>query len=227
MEAKTLFLRTVLIYVVIYAVFRLMGKREIGKLSVFDLVISIMITEMAVIAIENLKEPLWRGILPIAVLVGLQVGTAFFSLKSRTLREWFDGKPSLLIKNGKLDREEMKRQRYSLDDLLMQLREAKVINVSDVEFAILEPTGRLSVTTRDEFQKDGGSQQPNQKSPIRYAGLPIPVIMDGKVQDKNLEMIGQTRFWLKNELQAHGVQDVKEVFLCTVNHKGELCVHKK
>lgn len=227
MEAKTLFLRTVLIYVVIYAVFRLMGKREIGKLSVFDLVISIMITEMAVIAVENLKEPLWRGILPIAVLVGMQMGTAFFSLKSRTLREWFDGKPSMLIKNGKLDREEMKRQRYSLDDLLMQLREAKVINVSDVEFAILEPTGRLSVTTRDEFQKDGGSQQPKQKSPIRYAGLPIPVIMDGKVQDKNLEMIGQTRFWLKNELQAHGVHDVKEVFLCTVNHKGELCVHKK
>lgn len=229
MEAATLLLRTILIYFVIYLVIRMMGKREIGKLSVFDLVISIMIAEMAVFVLEDIKKPIWEGVAPILVLAAAQVLIAFATLKSRRLRQLFDGKPSLLIDRGKLNREEMKKERYSLDDLLLQLRENKVMNVADVEFAILEPTGKLSIKTKDQqSQKDQQRQQgkTNVKG-FRYEGLPVPLIMDGKVQDEGLEKIGQNRFWLKKELLARGVLDMKNVFLCTIDHRGQLFINMK
>ena len=246
MEAGTIFIRTLMIYFLIYIVIRLMGKREIGKLSVFDLVISIMITELAVIVVEDTKKPFWHGVLPITVLAGTQMGLAYLTLKSRFIREWFDGKPSVLIENGKLNREEMRRQRYSLDDLMMQLRESKVNDVSKVEFAILEPTGKLSVTTHEEFYGERASEtghkdrddrasgtvnakgrQPKQKPKVRYVGLPVPLIMDGKVLDDNLQTIGQNRFWLKKELRKHGYKDLADIFYVSVNHEGKLFIDAK
>jgi len=227
MEAVSIVTRTVLIYFVIYLVIRVMGKREIGKLSVFDLVISIMITELAVIAIDDAERALWEGILPMAVLALLQILIAYVTLKSRWLRALFEGNPSYVVSHGKLNREEMRKQRYSLDDLMMQLRENKVTDVADVEFAILEPTGKLTVTTKnpedEKRKKQGGAQAPA----FRYEGLPVPLIMDGRVQDENLEKIGQTRFWLKRELQQRGIKDAKDVFLCTIDHRGKLFIDKK
>ncbi|HZG57259.1 DUF421 domain-containing protein [Paenibacillus sp.] len=228
MEAATIFSRTVLIYFIIYLVIRVMGKREIGKLSVFDLVISIMITEMAVIVVENPSRPIWEGVLPMAVLAVTQILIAYITLKSRKLRLLFEGKPSPLISNGKLDREEMRKQRYSLDDLMLQLREKNVSNVADVEFAVLEPTGRLTLMTKDEYAlKSKADPSVKVKPTFRYEGLPVPLIMDGKVQNDGLEKIGQTRFWLKRELESRGVKDVKDVFLCTIDHRGRLFIDKK
>ena len=227
MEALTIFSRTVLIYFVIYLAIRIMGKREIGKLSVFDLVISIMITELAVIVVEEPRRPLWEGIGPMLLLAGLQIAIAFITLKSRRLRLLFEGKPSPLISNGKLDREEMRKQRYSLDDLMLQLREKNVTNVADVEFAVLEPTGRLTLMTKDEYALTK-KVDPNVKKPpeFRFEGLPVPLIMDGKVQKDGLEKIGQTRFWLKRELENRGVKDWKDVFLCTIDHRGRLFIDR-
>ncbi|MCI3923655.1 DUF421 domain-containing protein [Paenibacillus sp. TRM 82003] len=226
MEAAHIIWRTVLIYFVIYLVIRLMGKREIGKLSVFDLVISIMITELAVIVVEDSDRAIWEGVLPIAVLAIMQVGIAYLTLKSRKLRLLFDGKPSYVIQHGKLNPKEMSKQRYSLDDLMLQLRENKITNVADVEFAMLEPTGKLTVTKKSDFQS-GGEPKGSGKEAFRYEGLPIPLVMDGKVQEDNLERVGQTRFWLKRELASHGVKDVKDVFLCTIDHRGKLFIDKK
>lgn len=229
MEAASLALRTVLIYVVMYLIIRLMGKREIGKLSVFDLVISIMIAEIAAIMIEDRERPLWEGLLPMGVLAATQILLALISLKSRTLRVLFDGKPSYLIENGKLNIKEMKKQRYTLDDLMLQLRENKVMNVADVEFALLESTGKLTVTTKEEFNKakQTDSQTMGEKVNVRYEGLPIPLVMDGKVQEENLQKIGQNRFWLHRELQKRGVKSVKDVFLCTLDHRGRLYIDRK
>lgn len=259
MEQAAAFLwRTVLIYFVTYLVIRLMGKREIGKLSVFDLVISIMITEMAVFVVEEPDRPLWHAVLPMVVLAGTQIGIAYLQLKSRRFRLLFEGKPSPLIEGGKLNREEMGKQRYSLDDLLLQLREKNVTNVADVEFAVLEPTGRLTLVKKEETAKEGGekaqggaanrpddaqaSRVPNRKDgesrggmssseggkpSIRFEGLPVPLVMDGKVQEAGLRKIGQNRFWLQRELRARGVKDVKDVFLCTIDHRGRLFVDVK
>ncbi|GIQ70135.1 DUF421 domain-containing protein [Xylanibacillus composti] len=221
MEWSAILFRTVLIYFVLFLVLRLMGKREIGKLSVFDLVISITIAEMAAIVVENPNNEMVKGLLPIATLVSIQIIISWITLKSRKLRLLFDGRPSYLIRNGKLDRQEMRKQRYNLDDLMLQLRERNVTNVADVEFAILETSGKLNVVQKSEFPKTGSA---NGK--IRYEGLPVPLIMDGKVRDDNLEAIGKTRFWLKNELQRYEVRDFKDVFLCTIDHKGKLFVNK-
>lgn len=231
MELWTIFLRTVLIYFVVFVVMRLMGKREIGKLSVFDLVISIMIAEIAAFVIDEPDMPLSEGILPIATLMIIQIIIAFLSLKSRTIRIWFDGKPSYLIENGKLNQTEMRKQRYTLDDLIMQLRDRQIRNVSDVEFAVLETSGKLSVMEKEKETPDPPSKSETSESAeaprFRYEALPLPLIMDGKVQDDNLDKIGKTRFWLKNELQSYNVHDFKQVFFCTIDHRGRLFVDKK
>jgi uncharacterized membrane protein YcaP (DUF421 family) len=268
MELLTLFGRTVLIYFVVFGVIRIMGKREIGKLSVFDFVISIMIAEMAVFIIDDPEMPVLHGLLPMLTLVLIQILTAFVSLKNRKIRLLFDGTPSYLIENGKLNQEEMRKQRYTLDDLMMQLREKNIADIGKVEFAVLETSGKLSVIekedktdvqpedrsqTADSSQKEekslngndsskgGGHSQKEdagqrkikgtesgKESPrIRYEGLPLPLIMDGKVQDDNLEKIGKTRFWLKNELQAYHIKDFKDVFFCTIDHRGRFFIDLK
>lgn len=239
--------RTLLMYFIVYLVMRLMGKREIGKLSIFDLVISIMIAEIAVFSLEDIKSPLYEGLVPLGVLVILQIGMSYFSLKSRRLRLLFDGRPSVLYSNGQLYKDEMVKQRYNLDDLLLQLREQNIESLDEVEYVILETTGKLTVISKDDediaaeqgtmkqdlSQKEliHNEQQVNKVHPapqiggkFRYEGLPIPLIMDGKVLDRNLERMDMNRFWLKNQIQAKGHKDFKDVFLCTVNHKGQVYI---
>ncbi|NQX69513.1 DUF421 domain-containing protein [Paenibacillus alba] len=225
MEILTIFLRTVLVYFVVFLMLRLMGKREIGKLSLFDLVISIMIAEIAVFVVEDSSKPLLDGLIPMGTLVLIQIFIAFIALKSRTLRLMFDGKPSVIISKGTIDREEMKKHRYNLDDLMLQLRQNKIMNVADVEFAVLEPSGKLSVV--EKAVKESSADVETPKGVIRYEGLPLALIMDSKVQDDNLEKIGKTRFWLKNQLQLNGVRDFKEVFYCSIDHRGRIFLDRK
>ncbi|WP_068505621.1 DUF421 domain-containing protein [Paenibacillus kribbensis] len=239
--------RTLLMYFIVYLVMRLMGKREIGKLSVFDLVISIMIAEIAVFSLEDIKRPLYEGLIPLGVLLILQIGISYFSLKSRRLRLLFDGRPSVLYSNGQLNKDEMAKQRYNLDDLLLQLREQNFESLDEVECVILETTGKLTVVAKDDKDEyaelDKMRQDLSQRNltnieqkvekvhptpqiggKFRYEGLPVPLIMDGKVLDRNLERMDMNRFWLKNQIQAKGHKDFKDVFLCTVNHRGHVYV---
>lgn len=225
MELLTIFFRTVLVYFVVYVAMRLMGKREIGKLSVFDLVNSIMIAELAVLIVEDTKKNMLEGFVPMATLVAIQIIIAYITLKNDKLRKTFDGLPSGIIEHGKINDAEMRKLRYSIDDLLFQLRENKVPNPADVEFAMLETTGKLSVIDKQSMGKQNISS--NKKVNVRYEGLPLPLIMDGKVQDTNLKKIGKTRFWLKDQLGSRGYHDFKEVFLCTLDHKGEMYIDKK
>lgn len=227
MEFLPLFLRTVMIYVTVFLVMRIMGKREIGKLSVFDLVIFIMMAEIAVFALEDVRRPIIYDLIPIATLMLIQVGTAQLSLHSQKFRALLDGRPSYLIRKGKLDRQEMKRQRYNLDDLMTQLRQNRVMDVADVEFAILETSGKLTVVEKPEAREQEEEPPLDLFDTIRYEGLPLPLIMDGKVQDENLEKLGKTRFWLKSQIQQHGVRDFKEVFFCSVDHRGKMFLDKK
>jgi uncharacterized membrane protein YcaP (DUF421 family) len=225
MDIPTIFFRTVLIYFVVFLMLRIMGKREIGKLSLFDLVISIMIAEIAVFVLEDVKKPLMDGLFPMLILVLIQIFIAYITMKSRRIRLLFDGKPSVLIEKGMLNRDEMRKQRYNLDDLMLQLRQSKVMNVADVEFAVLEPTGKLSVIEKES--KGTSLLEEHSDMKIRYEGLPLPLIMDGKVQDENLDKIGKTRFWLKNQLQAKGAARFSEVFFCSIDHRGRIYLNCK
>ncbi|GIO87946.1 UPF0702 transmembrane protein YrbG [Paenibacillus faecis] len=228
--------RTLLMYVLVFGVMRIMGKREIGQLSIFDLVISIMIAEIAVFALEDLKRPLFEGIAPMITLLLIQISIAFLSLKFRKVRLWFDGEPSVIIRNGDINQKEMRRQRYNLDDLLMQLRSQNIDSVADVEFAVLETSGKLSVLPKDKTQageqptKEGKSKEsvfPSLVPKVKYEALPLPLILDGKVDDHNLKRIGKTRFWLKNQIQAKGITDFKDVFFCSIDHRGRFYINRK
>lgn len=240
MEYMELTFRTLLIYLVVFLIMRMMGKREIGKLSVFDLVISVMIAEIAVFVIEDTDRPVLDGILPMAVLLVVQIGIAFVSLKSRKMRMILDGKPTVLVERGKINREAMRKQRYNLDDLLLQFRENKT-NIADVEFAILETTGKLSIIQKDNKARDsstngreshvsssgsnhGSESQFPKPFPrnYRFESLPVPLIMDGEIQKTNLEQLGKDRFWLNNQLKQRGIVDAKQVFLLTIDHRGKL-----
>ncbi|WP_308634720.1 DUF421 domain-containing protein [Paenibacillus silvisoli] len=235
MEYGVMLFRTLLIYFIVFLIMRLMGKREIGKLSVFDLVISVMIAEIAVFVIEDTKRPVLDGILPMVGLLVIQIVIAFITLKSRKLRVLFDGEPVVLVERGKLNREAMRKQRYNLDDLLLQFRENKT-NIADVEFAILETTGKLSIIPKETKERGssghGGSdaqahrQDPQFPKPFprnyRFETLPVPLIMDGEIQKTNLEQLGKDRFWLNNQLRQRGITDAKQVFLCTIDHRGKI-----
>ncbi|GIO12459.1 UPF0702 transmembrane protein YrbG [Cohnella xylanilytica] len=231
MELTATLLRTVFMYLFVFLILRLMGKREIGKLSVFDMVISIMIAEIAVISIEDTKRSLWVTVGPIAVLVVIQLLFSRIMLRNRKLRLWFDGQPSVLIRGGRLNWREMRRQRYNLDDLLVQLRENRMTDIGEVELAVLEPNGKLTVLPKKEGEetpsdaaKKSGDPDPSK---FRYELLPVPLIMDGAVQDDGLEKIGKNRFWLRNELRSRGVDSFGQVFFCSVDHKGKLYVDRK
>ena len=228
-------------YVIIFLVLRIMGKREIGKLSVLDLVISVMIAEIAVIEIEQVDDNLMHGIVPIVILLIIQIISAFLSMKSRKVRLLLDGKPTVVVANGEIYRDELKKQRYNLDDLMLQLRENGVTSISEIDFAILETSGKLSVIPKtnddvvvggslssenfDENEKLTNESAPKIIPPgFRYEMLPIPLIMDGKVQDENLDKINKTRFWLKNIIQEKGAHHFKEVLLCTIDHKERIYI---
>lgn len=197
--------RTVLLYVVVLIIFRVMGKREIGELSILDLVVFIMIAEMAVMAIENPKDPLLYSILPMLTLLIIQIGLAIWSLKSNRMRNFIDGKPSIIIENGKINEHEMKRQRYNFNDLLVQLRDKNIKNVADVEFAILESSGRLSV-----FEKD---QQSGKKG-----NLNLPFIIDGVIQEEHLLHEHQTTEWLRQELEKLGYSNLDKISYCSYDN---------
>ncbi|MDF1506846.1 DUF421 domain-containing protein [Robertmurraya sp. DFI.2.37] len=192
-------LRTLFFYALIILIFRMMGKREIGELSILDLVVYIMIAELAVAAIDDPNNQLFHVVMPMLLLMIIQIVFAFISLKSKHFRDVVEGKPTLIINKGKIDEKEMKKQRYNFDDLLLQLREQNVRNIADVEFAILETSGKLTV-----FEKEK-----NQSS------YTIPLIIDGEIQTKNLERIEKNPLWLRQELRKRGYRDVKKISFCS------------
>lgn len=198
-EIFDIILRTLFLYVVIMVIFRIMGKREIGELSIIDVVIYIMMAELAVVAIEDPDTPITNSVIPMLLLMMIQVSFALFSLKSKKFRDVMEGKPSVIINNGKIDEKEMKKQRYNLDDLLLQLREKNIRNIADVEYAILEVSGRLSV-----FEKSKDN-----------SGITLPLILDGAILMENLKAIGKDMGWLKESLQELGYKDIENISLCS------------
>jgi uncharacterized membrane protein YcaP (DUF421 family) len=216
MDYMTIMLRTIFIYFIILFVLRFMGKREIGQLSVLDFVVSIMIAELAVVSIENIEVPMMYSIIPIVILSTIQIILALVSLKNNDLRKLIDGKPSVLINEGKIDEGEMRKQRYNFDDLLVQLRQNKISKLSDVEFAILEPSGKLSVIEKQEDADDGYAPR-----------LPLPLILDGKIQNEHLEQINQTQLWLRQQMRKLGYRDIKKISYCALKARDTFFVDVK
>jgi uncharacterized membrane protein YcaP (DUF421 family) len=201
----TIIFRTIFFYVLILLFFRVMGKREIGELSILDLVVFVMIGEMAIVSIDNPKRPLIETIIPMVFLVLIQIGLAMLSLKSKRFRDLVDGKPTIIINKGKIDEQAMRKQRYNFDDLLTQLREKDIRSIADVEFAILESSGSLSVIEKIN----------NPNGEPKEGDITIPLIIDGCIEEENLNRINKTNFWLRQELKKLGYRDVKKISFCS------------
>jgi len=208
----TILARTIIFYLLILVIFRLMGKREIGELSILDLVVFIMIGELAVVAIERPNVRIFHAILPMVILMIIQLVMAIISLKSKKFRNLVEGKPSIIINRGKIDEVAMRKQRYNFDDLMTQLREKDIRSIADVEFAILESSGSLSVIEKLEDPK-------KPKNPIKNGDITIPLILDGNIEEENLKRINKTNLWLRQELKKRGYRDVKRISFCSFENE--------
>ena len=168
-----------------------MGKREIGELSIIDFIVSIFIAEMVAISIENYKSSIFLSIIPIAILVFLQILCSYLSLENKKLRTLLDGEPTVIIEKGIINFKEMKKQRYNIDDLLTQLRGNSIKSIEEVDYAILETSGKLSI-----FKKNDDKNRNN----------PLPIIIDGKIDEEVLKKIDINKNWLLNEIYRQEVE---------------------
>jgi uncharacterized membrane protein YcaP (DUF421 family) len=201
-----------------------MGKREIGQLSAFDLVVAIMIAELAAIPIEKTEIPLYMGLFPIVILVIAEMILAKVSLKSEKMRAFINGTPSVVIEKGLILQDEMRKLRFNVNDLLSQLRQKDVSNIADVEYAILETSGKLSIILKPE-------KQPVLKQDLNIKviskGLPVALITDGHVSKKNLVRVNVTDDWLLEQIKKQGYTSFEEVFLASLDEHGNLFLSPK
>ena len=203
--------RTIFFYFFIVLLYRIMGKREIGQLGIIDLIVSILMAELVAISIENTNESLMQTVIPLLVLGGLEILLAFISIKSRRFRSFFDGKPSLIICNGKVNYREMIHQRYSMDDLLLSLRQKSVRDINEIEYAFLEPNGKLSIFKYNLFH-------------IKTS-YPMPLILDGEINKKTLNYIKKDKFWLEEELAKKNLE-LNDVFYAFYRKKKIFLIRK-
>lgn len=216
--------RTLTFYAVLLLLLRIMGKREIAALSPFDLVVTIMIAELAALPMENPDITLLDALVPILTLTLAEIVVSYATLKSETVRLLLTGSPSIIIRGGEIIESEMRRVRYNLGDLMLQLRLKGVSNIADVEVAILETNGELSVILKSQRRPLVPADLDVETD---YEGLPLTLVADGAVNNCNLRQAGLDYQWLIARLQERGIESVEEVLLASLDTVGRLFVQRK
>lgn len=211
MEILIVVLRSTFFYIFLLIIYKIMGKREVGQLGIIDLSVSLLISQIIAIAIENNKQSIWLSIMPIITLVVLEVLFTYLTLKLPMLNNIMHEKPSVIIKEGKLMFKEMVRQRYALDELLTELRSNSVRSIEEVEYAILEGDGNLSVFP---YSKD------KEKTPY-----PMPLILDGKINKNTLKALNKDDVWLSNILLKNNVE-LNNIFYAFYGEKTVYIIKK-
>lgn len=205
-----LMVKCIIVYFVIIFALRLMGKREVGELSVFDVVIYLVMSELLAISITDTHSSIFRSLVPIAVLAFMQIAISWILLKSKRIRDLFDGKAVILIRDGCIDQQMMRKERYSIDDLMSQLHGKDLSSPDEVAFAILENNGTLSIL-------------PKKSCRVRY---PHPLISDGVIDMEVLRSIGKDREWLTQQLGKQGTT-AEAVFLCLYQKDGLFVIRRQ
>ena len=217
------FIRTLILYILVLLVMRLMGKREIGQLQPFELAISIMIADLASIPMADVGIPIFNGIIPIVALLVMHLVISNINLRSINVRKIICGKPSNLVYRGKIDEKVLKDEKFTINDLKERLRGNNVFNVADVEYAILETSGQITVI-----------QKPNKRTTIpedfnimpEYEGMSSDLIVDGKVMYENLKSLGKDYTWLEKEAKKFKIKP-NEALLMTIDGKQEIFCQAK
>lgn len=203
--------KTLLFLVVIIVILKIMGKRELGQLNSFDIVVFFMISELFSLSIDKPHENVMLTMVPIILIFIMQLITSYIVLKSNKLRKIIEENPTLLINKGKLDIKKMKKLRYNIDDLMEQIRQDGIDSLSDVEYAILESNGQLSVIQKEK----------------RKTNIPFPLIKDGEIDNKVLQVLNKNEKWLINELKKKGYDSEKQIFICLLETDDNLFVIEK
>ena len=217
------FFRAIILYIFVLIVMRLMGKREIGQLQPFELAISIMIADLSTVPMADIGIPIFNGVIPILGLLLMHLIISIVNLKSLKAREIICGKPRILIYRGKIDEKALKKERFTINELQERLRGNNIVNISDVEYAILETSGQVTVI-----------QKPEKRNTIpedfniypEYEGITYDLVVDGKIMEKNLEVLGKDYQWLERELSKMNIKP-EEALIATLDGKGKIFCQKK
>ncbi len=217
------FFRSIVLYIIVLVVMRLMGKREIGQLQPFELAIAIMIADLASIPMTEIGIPISNGIVPILGLLLMHLIISVINLKSVKAREIICGKPSILIYRGRIDEKVLRKERFTVNELQERLRASNVVNISDVEYAILETSGQVTVI-----------QKPNKRNTIpedfnimpEYEGIPYDLVVDGKIMEDNLQKLGKDYNWLKKEVNKFKINP-QDALLVTIDGRGQIFCQEK
>lgn len=218
------FIRTIILYLLIIAGIRLMGKRQVGELEPSELVMALIIADLAAVPMQDFGIPLLSGIIPILTLLCVTMIISVISMKSVKFRALLCGRPSIIVENGKIHQREMIKNRFTVDELMEELRMKGVTDISTVKYAILETNGQISVLPYADQRPPTGREL--QVSP-QEAGLPIVMINDGRVLDHNLKTRGLDRTWLSKQLQAHNAKRPEDVYLLMADEQGHVYFSRK
>ena len=217
------FFRAILLYIIVLIVMRLMGKREIGQLQPFELAISIMIADLASIPMTDTGVPISNGIIPILGLLVMHLVISVVNLKSIKAREIICGKPRILIYRGRIDEKALKKERFTINELEERLRENNVVNLGDVEYAILETSGNITVIQKPEKR----NTIPEDFNIVPdYEGISYDLVVDGKIMDENLKKLGKNYQWLKKQVEKFNIRP-EEALVVTIDGKGQIFCQEK
>ncbi len=217
------YIRSIILYLILIATIRLMGKRQIGQMEASEFVVTMLVANLASIPMQDGAIPLFSGIVPILTILGTELLLSAMSLRNMWLRKVLCGKPVILIENGRILRENLKRTRVTLDELSGHLREKDVLDPRAVQYAILETNGNLSVFP---YPKERPATAGEAGIPVRRQYLPITVISDGQLLSKNLALAGKDTDWLRRVLQQYR-SSVADTWLLTVNGGDEILWYPK
>ena len=216
----TVFIRTVIIYFLFMTSVRLMGKRQVGELQLSELITTFMLSELAVNPIQDTSIPILYSLIPMFFLLAAEVATSFLMTKSSFLKKIFSGNPSVIIKKGNLDQKELSKLRMGINELMGELRLKNISDISDVDYAILEQNGKLSVFPKSKKQSVCAEDIKINKE---ESGIAHAVIIDGEIDESNLKTAGKSVAWIENYLKKHRI-NMKTVFLMTIDDKSSVNV---
>lgn len=217
-------IRSIILYGIVVGIYRFMGKRQVGELQPSELVLAIMISDVASVPMQSVGTPLVSGIVPVLTLMFIEITLSFIAQKSEKLRKVITGAPSLIIAEGKLQIKEMERLRFNIDDLMEQLRNNGYFDVGEIAFAVLETNGNLSVMPKERYRPvTVGDMNMN----LAKAEFTFNIIKDGVLDKDALKKLGRDENWLESELKKNKISGIKKVFLLCADKNGITFVQRK
>ena len=219
-----IFVRTVILYFAILISMRIMGKRQLGEMEISEFIVAALIADLAATPLQDIGIPLLNGLVPIIIMFCFEIIIAGLNMRSVKLRKLTYGRPEIIVRGGKIIREAMQKNRFTLDELMQELRAQGLTDTAQVEYAVLETNGQLSIILKSGDQPATASQMGVDADDVSYAHI---IINEGRILDNNLELLGRDRRWLSNELKRQNFRSADEVYILTLSESGRVFCQAK